>query len=46
MDNFTYYAPTEVVFGKGVENNIGYTASKYGKKDFLKQPLVPRLIFL
>jgi alcohol dehydrogenase YqhD (iron-dependent ADH family) len=35
MDNFTYYAPTEVVFGKGVENNIGYTASKYGKKAFL-----------
>ena len=35
MDNFKYYAPTEVVFGKGVEKETGTTAAKYGKKALL-----------
>ncbi len=35
MNEFRYYAPTEVVFGKGVENKTGETAVKYGKKALL-----------
>ena len=35
MDNFKYYTPTEVIFGKGVENETGATAAKYGKKALL-----------
>ncbi len=35
MENFKYYAPTEVVFGKGVENNTGEVARKYGNKALL-----------
>ena len=35
MDNFKYYTPTEVIFGKGVEKEIGTTAAKYGKKALL-----------
>lgn len=30
MFNFTYYAPTEVLFGKGVENKAGEMVRKYG----------------
>ena len=32
MDNFRYYAPTEVIFGKSSEDKTGETAAKYGKK--------------
>ncbi len=35
MNNFRFYAPTEVVFGKDAENDLGETAKKYGKKRFL-----------
>ena len=35
MENFKLWTPTEVVFGRGVENNIGETAVKYGKKALL-----------
>ncbi|WP_029320202.1 iron-containing alcohol dehydrogenase [Butyrivibrio sp. AE3004] len=35
MDNFKYYAPTEVIFGKDVEDQTGETAVKYGKKALL-----------
>ncbi len=35
MDNFRFYTPTEVVFGKGTENETGKVAAKYGKKAFL-----------
>ncbi len=35
MDNFKFYAPTEVVFGKEVEKETGETAKKYGKKALL-----------
>ncbi len=30
MKNFTYYAPTEVIFGKGAENSVGKMLKKYG----------------
>lgn len=35
MENFRFYAPTEIVFGKDVENQIGSTAKKYGSKALL-----------
>lgn len=35
MDNFRFYAPTEVIFGKEVEKETGETAKKYGKKALL-----------
>ena len=35
MENFKLWTPTEVVFGRGVENSIGETAVKYGKKALL-----------
>ena len=35
MDNFKFYAPTEVIFGKDTENETGETAAKYGKKALL-----------
>ncbi len=35
MENFRFYAPTEVIFGKDVENQIGITAKKYGSKALL-----------
>ena len=35
MDNFRYYTPTEVIFGKEVEKETGETAKKYGNKALL-----------
>ncbi len=35
MNNFKYYAPTEVIFGNDAEKNIGETAIRYGKKALL-----------
>ncbi|WP_022766344.1 iron-containing alcohol dehydrogenase [Butyrivibrio sp. XPD2006] len=35
MDNFRFYAPTEVIFGKEVEKETGETAKKYGTKALL-----------
>ena len=35
MNNFKYYAPTEVVFGKDAEKETGVTAKKFGKKALL-----------
>ncbi len=32
MQNFKLYTPTEMIFGRDVENETGNTASKYGKK--------------
>ena len=29
MQKFTYYAPTEVVFGKDTENEVGTLVKKY-----------------
>ena len=30
MNNFTFHAPTEFVFGKDVENKTGVLCQKYG----------------
>ena len=35
MDNFRYYTPTEVIFGKGTENSTGETAARYGSRALL-----------
>ena len=35
MQNFVYYAPTEVIFGRDVENQTGTAAKKYGTKALL-----------
>ena len=35
MDNFRLYIPTEVIFGRDVENQTGETAKKYGNKALL-----------
>lgn len=32
MNNFTFYSPTEFVFGKGVENQVGELCARYGAK--------------
>ena len=32
MNNFRFYTPTEVVFGKGVEAQTGELAAKYGSR--------------
>lgn len=35
MNDFTLHLPTEVVFGRGVENKAGEVAAKYGKRALL-----------
>ena len=35
MFNFTYFTPTEVVFGKGTETQAGVLVKKYGGKKVL-----------
>ncbi|WP_026506870.1 iron-containing alcohol dehydrogenase [Butyrivibrio sp. MC2013] len=35
MDNFRFYAPTEVIFGRDVEDGTGETAVKYGRRALL-----------
>lgn len=32
MDNFRFHIPTEVIFGRGVESQVGEVAAKYGSK--------------
>jgi alcohol dehydrogenase YqhD (iron-dependent ADH family) len=32
MENFTYYNPTKIIFGKDAETNAGKEAAKHGKK--------------
>jgi len=32
MNNFTFYSPTEFVFGKGTEQGVGELCNKYGAK--------------
>ncbi len=32
MNNFTFYSPTEFVFGKGTEQSVGELCAKYGAK--------------
>lgn len=35
MENFTFHAPTEIVFGRGVETGTGELAARYGTKALL-----------
>lgn len=35
MNNFTFFNPTKIIFGKNKVGEIGYYASKYGKKALL-----------
>ena len=35
MDNFRFHIPTEVIFGKGVEAQVGEAAAKYGTRALL-----------
>ena len=35
MQNFRFYAPTEVIFGRDVENRTGETAARYGTRALL-----------
>ena len=35
MNNFQYYTPTKVFFGKGVENNVGEVLKEYGASKVL-----------
>ena len=35
MQNFTYYAPTKVLFGRGVENNVGPALKEFSPKKVL-----------
>ena len=35
MDNFRFYAPTEVIFGKDTEDRTGEIAAKYGSRALL-----------
>ena len=52
MDNFRFFTPTEVVFGKGVENQTGALAAKhgtralivYGKCSVVKSGLLARVM--
>jgi alcohol dehydrogenase YqhD (iron-dependent ADH family) len=32
MNDFTYYNPTKIEFGKGKENEVGSYVKKHGKK--------------
>lgn len=35
MNNFTFYSPTEFIFGKGTDNNVGSLCHQYGAKRVL-----------
>lgn len=35
MENFTYYCPTKIIFGKGTEELFGEEAKRFGKKALL-----------
>ena len=35
MEDFRYYAPTEVIFGRSALDRIGQTAAQYGTKALL-----------
>ncbi len=34
-NNFEFYAPTRVIFGKGTEGRVGALAKEYGAKNIL-----------
>ena len=35
MKNFTFQAPTKIIFGKGAEDSVGKEAKKFGKRVLL-----------
>ena len=35
MENFTFYSPTRIIFGRGTENDVGKETKKYGKRILL-----------
>ena len=35
MENFTFYRPTRIIFGRGTEDKVGKETKKYGKKILL-----------
>ncbi len=35
MDNFNFYNPTRIIFGKGTEERVGKETIKYGSKVLL-----------
>lgn len=35
MENFVYYNPAKIIFGKGVENHVGEHVAQFGKKVLL-----------
>ena len=35
MINFEYYNPARIIFGKGVENQVGKEVARYGKRILL-----------
>lgn len=35
MENFNFFNPTEIIFGKDRENEVGDAVLKYGKKVLL-----------
>ena len=35
MDRFTFYAPTEIIFGKNTETEVGKICQRYGAKKIL-----------
>ncbi|MBQ1922400.1 MAG: iron-containing alcohol dehydrogenase, partial [Lachnospiraceae bacterium] len=53
MNNFTYYSPTRIVFGKGTENQVGELIRKdggsrvfivYGGGSAVKSGLLDRVV--
>ena len=32
MENFSFYRPTRIIFGRGSEDKVGKETKKYGKK--------------
>ena len=35
MENFTYYTPTKIIFGKDEEKNVGKLIKEYGAEKVL-----------
>ena len=35
MENFTFYSPTRIIFGRGTEDDVGKETKKYGKRILL-----------
>jgi alcohol dehydrogenase YqhD (iron-dependent ADH family) len=35
MDNFTYHNPTKILFGRGMENEVGAEVARYSRRILL-----------